>query len=666
MSPRPKLLLLAGLLYAATPGLAAERLASPLSIDQTIDLLFAAQTFDQAVISPDGRQVAWVQSLQGKNRQPTSNSAIYVTTLDQRSDPPRRITAGNGSSAHAERAIAWAPDSTRLAFLSDRVDSGQLQLYVAERAGSPSRKLTNLTGFLDAPQWSPDGRSVAFLFTENAPRAAGPLEPMTPAEGVIEDHVYEQRLAILDLSTGKVRQISPADLYVYEYDWSPDGRSVAIIAAHGAGDANWYKAELYTMLIASGEIKSTYRPQLQIAVPRWSPDGTRIAFVAGLMSDEGQIGGDILIVPATGGEARNITPKMKASASWLAWLHSSNQILFAEHVDGSSGIAKVDPSNENIVPIWTGPERLSADGFTLSLARDEKASAVIRQSFQNPPEVWAGPLGNWQQITRVNHDLQPSWGEAKSVHWNQDGRLVQGWLLYPSNYDPSRRYPMVVSVHGGPASAVRPYWPGTFFDLAVLSSQGYFVLFPNPRGSFGQGEAFTQANIRDFGYGDLADILAGVDEVGRTLPVDEHRLGIGGWSYGGYMTMWTVTQTSRFRAAVAGAGIANWQSYFGENDIDQWLLPYFGATVYDNPAVYARSSPITFIKNVKTPTLILVGDRDGECPVPQSYEFWHALKTLGVKNRFVVYPNEGHRIALPEHRRDILKRTVEWFDQVLQ
>ena len=630
--------------------------------------LFNEQTFDQVAISPDGKRVAWVQSLQGKNHEPTSNSAIYVGTLNQLSTPPRRMTAGNGTSAHAESAIAWAPDSKRLAFLSDRVKPGQLQLYLVDIADGPSRKLTNLTGFLASPQWSPDGKTLAFLFTENAPRAAGPLEPMTPASGVIEEHVYEQRLAIVDLSNGKVSQISPADLYVYEYDWSPDGRTVAMIAAHGAGDANWYKAQLYTLPIGSGEIRSTYQPPLQIAVPRWSPDGSWIAFIAGLMSDEGQIGGDILVVPAAGGEARNITSKMKASASWLAWLPSSNQILFAEHVDGSSGFAKVDPSSKNIVPIWTGPDHLSAEGggFTFSLARDEKSSAVIRQSFQNPPEVWAGPLGDWQQITRVNQKLRPSWGEAKSIHWNQDGRLVQGWLLYPSNYDPNRRYPLVVSVHGGPASAVRPSWPGTFFDLAVLSSQGYFVLFPNPRGSFGQGEAFTRANIKDFGYGDLADILAGVDEVARTLPVDELRLGIGGWSYGGYMTMWTVTQSSRFRAAVAGAGIANWQSYFGENDIDQWLIPYFGATVYDDPAVYARSSPITFIKNVKTPTLILVGDRDGECPVPQSYEFWHALKTLGVKNQFVVYPNEGHRIAQPEHRRDILKRTLEWFNQYLQ
>ena len=161
-------------------------------------------------------------------------------------------------------------------------------------------------------------------------------------------------------------------------------------------------------------------------------------------------------------------------------------------------------------------------------------------------------------------------------------------------------------------------------------------------------------------------MLAGVDEVVKTCPVDKDRLGITGWSYGGYMTMWTVTQTTRFRAAVAGAGIANWQSYYGQNGIDQWLLPYFGASVYDDPAVYAKSSPINFIKRVKTPTLILVGEYDVECPVPQSYEFWHALRTLEVPTEFVVYPKEGHGISKPEHQRDILKRMLGWFDKYLQ
>jgi dipeptidyl aminopeptidase/acylaminoacyl peptidase len=225
---------------------------------------------------------------------------------------------------------------------------------------------------------------------------------------------------------------------------------------------------------------------------------------------------------------------------------------------------------------------------------------------------------------------------------------------------------MVVVVHGGPASCARPTWPHSFFGITLLASQGYFVLMPNPRGSYGQGEAFTRANVKDFGYGDLRDVLAGANEVVKTLPVDNDRIGITGWSYGGFMTMWAVTQTNRFHAAVAGAGLSNWQSYYGENDIDQWMIPYFGASVYDDPAVYGKSSPINYIKNVKTPTLILVGDRDGECPVPQSYEYWHALKTLGVDNQFVVYEGEGHFIYKPDDQRDIMRRLLSWFNAKLQ
>jgi dipeptidyl aminopeptidase/acylaminoacyl peptidase len=183
---------------------------------------------------------------------------------------------------------------------------------------------------------------------------------------------------------------------------------------------------------------------------------------------------------------------------------------------------------------------------------------------------------------------------------------------------------------------------------------------PNPRGSYGQGEDFTRGNVKDFGYGDLRDVLGGIDAAAAAAPIDPERTGIYGWSYGGYMTMWAVTQTRRFRAAVAGAGIVDWQSYYGQNRIDQWMIPYFGASVYDDPWIYARSSPISFIKAVRTPTLVLQGERDAEVPAPQAYEFWHALKTLGVETRLVIYPDEGHHLN-PASSLDVMQRTVDWF-----
>ena len=628
----------------------------------------SVRSFDQVAISPDGNRVAWVQSAVNASGELTGGSAIYVQDLRSPNSKPRRISAGNDSHAASEDTLAWSPDSRHLAFLSDTEGDGQSNFYVVAVEGGSARKLTSLKGYLAEPAWSPDEKTLAFLFTENAPRAAGPLMPMVPETGVIDQAVYEQRLTKVDLGSGKVRQLTPPDMYVYQYDWSPDGKSFAAIAAHGAGDSNWYIAELYTLSAENGELKPVYKPSLQIAVPRWSPDGKTIAFIGGLMSDEGSIGGDIFTVPASGGDARNVTPGIAASPSWLYW-ESPGKILFTEAVDGQPGVSSVDLPSGNISSLWTGSDVISieAEGVpAISLAADHHTSAVIRHSSAHPPEIWAGPIGDWKQVTHANDGVHSEWGQLKSLHWSNGDTKVQGWLMYPTDYDSNKRYPMVVVVHGGPAGISHVGWPEAFFNTYGLSAHGYFVLFPNPRGSFGQGEKFTQANVKDFGYGDFQDILKGVDEVVKTLPVDNNRIGITGWSYGGYMTMWAVTQSNRFRAAVAGAGLVNYQSYYGQNDIDEWMPPYFGANVYEDPAVYARSSPITFIKNAKTPTLVLVGQYDGECPMPQSREFWHALKTLGVETQLVVYPGEGHEFLQPEHRRDVIERVTGWFDRYLK
>jgi len=605
----------------------------------------------EAVIAPDGSRLAYVQAAGGKRQ-------IYVASS--------LLTAG-GSEEHS---VTWSPDSKQIAFLSNREKAGQLQLYVAPAAGGAAKQLTHLTGLLATPRWSPDVNRIAILFTENLPRAAGPLDAVLPDTGVVESKVYEQRLALVDASSGAVKQISPTDTYIYEYDWSPDSRTFAVSAAKGAGDDNWWIAQLFTLSADGGALKSLYKPgvQQQIAVPLWSPDGKSIVFIGGLMSDEGSTGGDIFQVPATGGAARNLTPGITSSASHLAWPRRSAQLYFTEHFDGGSAISRWDPATNKTERLWQGDESINPpfEDNGITFTGDARNTAVIRSSWKQAPEVWSGAIGKWEQTTKVNAQRKPQWGESKSLHWTTDGFRVQGWLLYPVNYQASRKYPMVVAVHGGPASSLKPNWPRPGFNPTLLSQQGYFVFLPNPRGSYGQGEKFTLANVKDFGAGDLRDILGGVDEAIKNAPIDPQRIGITGWSYGGFMTMWTVTQTTRFRAAVAGAGIANWQSYYGENAIDQWMIPYFGASVYDDPAVYAKSSPINFIKRVRTPTLVVVGSGDGECPPPQSYEFWHALKTLGVKTQMVVYPDEGHQFHQPDHQRDVLLRTIRWFNENLR
>ena len=238
---------------------------------KAVAAMFGVHEFSQVAISPDGKQVAWVESLTEKNGAPSPNSAIYVADLK---DPKaaRRITAAAGTD-HAESDVAWSPDSQRLAFLSDAAKAGQSQLYVASAAGGAARRLTQLKGFLASPGWSPDGKTIALLFTENATRAAGPLVAETPDEGVVGQEIHEQRLTLVDATKATVRQISPADMYVYEFDWSPDGTRFITTAANGNGDDNWYVAGLYTVDAATGATALLYQPKMQIAVPHWSPGG---------------------------------------------------------------------------------------------------------------------------------------------------------------------------------------------------------------------------------------------------------------------------------------------------------------------------------------------------------------------------------------------------------
>jgi dipeptidyl aminopeptidase/acylaminoacyl peptidase len=583
---------------------------------------------------------------------------VEIASLSTPGELPRRITGARDGRAHDERWPAWSPDSRSLAFRSDAAKTGQAQVWVASAAAGPPKQLTYVTGQISDIRWSPDGRSIAFLFVEGSAQEPGALTAYKPDAGVVQETIDEQRIAVVDVAAGRVRQVSPANLYVYDYDWSPDGKRFAAEAAEGSGTNNYWIAQLYTVDVESGQAKSIWKPPLQIACPRWSPDGDEIAVIHGIMSDEGLTGGDIWTVPAAGGRPRNRTEGMKASASTLFW-RSRDEILFTEYVDGDEGVAALDASGK-IRTLWRGSAVLGK----FSAAKQGPACAAILSSFSQPQEIVAGPIGSWTPFTHANAQIRPFWGAARSLTWTSDGQRVQGWLVSPLDLREAKRFPMVVVVHGGPSGAATAGWPSRW--TAILPSQGYFVFLPNPRGSFGQGEAFTCGNVKDFGYGDFRDIDRGVDAALAAAPIDPKRLGICGWSYGGYMTMWAVTQTNRYRAAVAGAGIVDWQSYYGQNRIDQWLMPFFGASVYDDPNVYARSSPITFIKKAKTPTLVLHGDRDSEVPTPQGYEFWHALKTLGVPTSLVIYENEGHGLTDPKHQLDRDRRLVEWFDRYLR
>jgi dipeptidyl aminopeptidase/acylaminoacyl peptidase len=644
-----------------------------------------ARTVGQVAVSPDGKHLAWIQM--GKE-----GAEIRVASLENLGKS-ERVTAAAKADQHChEGEIAWAPNSTALAFFSDCARVGeQTDLYLAELNGKAAKRLTDLKGYVEAPAFSPDGSAVGFLYVEGATRAAGALAAMKPPSGVIdEDGVEIQRVAVAQIDAPKPAapvQVTPANLYVYEFDWAPDSKSLAYVAANPPGENNWWVAKLYTQalggtpsaILAPAEVAGPLHG-LQIAVPRWSPDGKSIAFIGGLMSDQGSTGGDVWVVSSTGGEPTNLTPNRPTTPAWIEWgsadylfvseLAGANSQLIRLHVGTDAGSGGITASFG--APIFSIPGSVGDGRLEMSLSSTaDRGLFVFRAStFDRPVEIYAAKpstvmssgLEGVIQLTHMNDGVEPTWGKSVSLTWTSGKFHVQGWLMLPKDYDPAKKYPMIVEVHGGPAAAVVARWTGRgSLSPSEFSALGYFVLQPNPRGSFGQGEEFTQANRKDFGYGDLQDILGGLDAAEAKYSIDDNRVGLTGWSYGGFMSMFGVTQTQRFKAAVAGAGISDWKSYYGENSIDQWMIPYFGASVYDDPAVYAKSSAIDFIKQVKTPTLVVVGDRDGECPAPQSYEFWHALRDENVPTQLVVYANEGHGFSDPAHRRDVMDRAVSWF-----
>ncbi len=648
-----------------------------------------ARTPDGVALSPDGQLVAW--TLRGKD-----GAAVHLTSATHPDPGTEKLITVDSAASCAYTNPIWSPDGQTLAFLSDcappegKQAKGQLQIFLWSKNGGQVRQLSRLTGAIQQPAWSPDGKAIAFLFVENASRSAGALDAMKPYAGVIgEDWVEIQRVFAVDSNSGHGTFLTTSNLHVYEFDWAPSSHQIAFIAANPPGENNWWVAKLYktalsmqtiggakgddvivhdshldTTTVLDPSTTSGSLHGLQIAVPRFSPDGKQIAFIGGLMSDQGSTGGDLYTVPANGGQPTDITPGIDGTPSYEAWLNNDT-LGFVEDRRGHTLIVPWDVTAKSAISGATQDlGEVSVGGGPIkdavsSIPNDGGAAAFTLQSFNKPPEVYSLSREGLQQLTHLNDSLKPA-GRTESVEWTDGPFHVQGWLTFPAHYDPAHKYPVIVSVHGGPSASITARWSSS--TQISWADRGYFELQPNPRGSFGQGEAFTEANRKDFGYGDLHDIEAGLDFVESKYAIDHDREGLTGWSYGGFMTMFAVTQTHRFKAAVAGAGLSDWLSYYGENSIDQWMLPFFGASVYDDPAVYAKSSAITYIKNVKTPTLVIVGDRDGECPAPQSFEFWHALRDLGVKTQLVVYPNEGHGFRDPEHIRDRAERTAKWFD----
>jgi len=626
----------------------------------------AVHNYLQVSLSPDGRYVA---SIEGDNA-PHGGDPVVRALVIRAADGHASVTVQLPCEQPRgcwPASPAWTPDSHRLTFALRDPQTHARSLFQVSPDGGGLTRLLAFNGTIQALRYSPDGQ-LAMLAVENARKELGAVEAGAAMAGDLDAAPLEQRIAVLEQN--QLHWVSPADLFVYEFDWTPDGRGFVATAAAGDGDRNWWVARLYAFSRDDATARVLFTPvnaQQQLAMPRVSPDGGRVAFIVGLMSDFGSTGGDIYTVPLSGGAATAVTPQLNASAISLRWncnahIEAATQAGPLSQLVDFGGGTTASPGNV----LWQGQEMIGgtpgyADADSHA-ACPSRQMAVLHQSFNSPPEIELGAMGKWRDLTHLNAGLETHF-PVQSVSWKSDQFSVQGWLALPESG--AERPPLITIVHGGPAAAFRP----RFIDASsseTLIRHGYALFMPNPRGSFGAGEAFVAGNVRDFGHGDLRDILAGLDAVATLKLTDPDHLGITGGSYGGFMTMWAVTQTDRFKVAVAGAGISNWQSYYGENGIDEWMIPFFGASVYDDPAVYAASSPINFIRRVHTPTFSYVGGSDIECPPAQTLEFGHALKVLGRASMTVIYPDEGHHIHDPEHLADLDARTLAWFDRYLR
>jgi len=632
-------LALAAALLAAT---SVPALAAPL------------HSYSGLALSAAGDRVASVEEEEGTAAKPAHGRIVVRSAKDG------KILATIDPCAQCSYSgLTFGPGGA-LAYLQRDRASGVVALTLAD--GKTTRTIASVKGIAQTARFSPDGKKIALLVTLNAAKESGATQPGVRQVGEIGEKSDEQRLAVFNLAGAPVtdvKPVSPADRYIYEYSWTPDSAGFVATTALGNGDDNWWVATLDAIDAATGTVRPIARPRTQINAPRVSPDGKTVAYIGGLMSDFGSVGGDVWTVPFAGGEPVNATRNEKATVTSLSWTKGG---LRATRLAGPD-MQIAAPGAKGTTVLWAQPSSFAAGDGRAAYSADGATVATVVSDYEHAPAIYAGPARSPRKITSDN-DGQVALVKARSISWRNEGYDVQGWLLTPVNADPAAKAPMITVVHGGPASANVPNFIATG-GLPSLIRAGYYVFLPNPRGSYGQGEAFTMANRRDFGGGDLRDILAGIDAVEKVAPVDDNRLGLTGGSYGGFMAMWANTQTNRFKAIVAGAGLSNWISYYGTNGIDQWMIPFFGKSAYDDPEPYVKASAITYIKKARTPTFIYVGERDIEVPPTQSIEYWHALKELGVPTSLVIYPDEGHGIRGAEHAADVQRRSVAWFDKYL-
>jgi dipeptidyl aminopeptidase/acylaminoacyl peptidase len=631
----------------------------------TLDDLFAIEHVSDVQVSPDGRLVAYVA---GKDHAAgeyhTPAASIWLVPSDG-SAPARRLTFG----PHADMMPRWSPDGTQIAFLSDREKADTPQVYIIPLVGGEARQLTHAKAGVAELKWSPDGARIAYVATEPESEEQEKRKKERDDRVVVDRDYHFARLWVIAAAGGESTAITPAEYQVRAFAWYRDGWALVTSPTPKEDD---FMLPWTVRYVRQGDTaaETLWEGKYAIDVLAASRDGQSLGWLHG--GALGEESADELWVIERDGAPRLAAADYSGGMMWMGWLPDGDSLLVSAaagtrvalgRLDVASGTFETLFSDRTIHYFLTPPvASVSADGRTL---------ACVLSEGDRPAEVWVGALGGeLKQITDANPGLREvALGKAETIRWRApDGLEIEGVLVYPVGYQEGTRYPLVVQIHGGPTGA----WSESFIVAAwhdwaqPLAARGYAVLMPNPRGSAGRGREFAWGNRRRWGIGDLDDVLSGVDALVARGLADPERLGVGGWSYGGYLTSWTIGHTNRFKAAVVGAGVTDLLS-FQAADIPSWLPGQMMlARPWEDQQIYLQLSPITYVGDVTTPTLIPHGEADERVPLGQGKELYAALRARGVPVEMVIYPREGHLIWELAHQRDLLERVVEWYDRWLK